>query len=1031
VWRMLDGYTSGVRDIIMYNPTRVLDQPVTQLLGNAFTLAIHGKLREAAVMFRETARRVAGRPNGLVDPIVDQYELGYESRALFGIDPTLDPSYGDEASKLPFRRFTEDRMGRMLGATAGNWAGRGSTVIASENIRNMVRGVDRLAREAVFGVEFRKLVPEAWADFRQEALEFAGKRGRDTAEMRRVLDDLGGQFGATRVYAEMLGAFGDEGMATHLSRSWKAATNELEKKAVDEAKRLFFTGYERGRVDQAMRRLFMFHYFASRQSALYATQAMRHPGLLNAYANATQGLDRYIEENELPDTAKGFLRLFGTGFGVQMFFNPFLLASTYLSFNESGQQQSDDEGFSLMRFFKDLAFVNPLIEAALEYSNLDEFLPENLQDDRLVDPSGLSSMVRTGMAIYNQGVAMDLLPGRVLFEDPLSWFEQRVRQEITTRTPLPDAWAQNTGAANRDRFFHIVVAEAMDDGMTQAEATDAADEAILAGPGDDLYDRAMLEYTTGELGRTFINLAGPVAAQMRVGNRDQTMVANEVKRGDREQRAGGPEPTIKTEAGVETVAGPKTELGDTSPVTAGSMGPITYPGSDIPVAPNTVGKPMVTPGGGVTVPTGPPEATDMHTSEELAEMNRQLGETRGTASRTEAGRELQAQVDGYEEVGSKSGRESLATYNGIKDGYIDENVEIAGTTYTPEQIAMMRETGQDEMLQGLADTWATERNVDDDIARQEAANAGYLAQNPEYREYDEWRDEVYAHEDGVIGWWQEQADGGNQAAAAYLEDAQTADRPGDPKPTEAQVIGALTSPDGYLAAMQGVEGSVYQENLPPATPLPSGSTQAFPSQGSEEEDDPVASIESEIAEYRAEVARVSQVLIENGISPWVFELGTEEEQAAARHVLYMNGLTVPELSGDARTYIRWSNDRRERGLPYDVETFVAWQATVGAENAAATAPYYIDASGAGTLGEGGWNELLGGGGGGLGSGDPLQDFINGSLGPYGMEYYEGVGGSGQGSTYSNPLGARISRPNFLGGGGFTQLGGRLGSRIPR
>jgi hypothetical protein len=104
---------------------------------------------------------------------------------------------------------------------------------------------------------------------------------------------------------------------------------------------------------------------------------------------------------------------------------------------------------------------------------------------------------------------------------------------------------------------------------------------------------------------------------------------------------------------------------------------------------------------------------------------------------------------------------------------------------------------------------------------------------------------------------------------------------------------------------------------------------------------------------------------------------------------------------------------------------------VGAENAAATAPYYIDASGAGTLGEGGWNELLGGGGGGLGSGDPLQDFINGSLGPYGMEYYEGVGGSGQGSTYSNPLGARISRPNFLGGGGFTQLGGRLGSRIPR
>jgi hypothetical protein len=137
-------------------------------------------------------------------------------------------------------------------------------------------------------------MPQAWNDFRQEALAYGTRHGHDANDMRRVLDDLNGQWGPTRVYGDLMAAFGDDGMATHLSRAWKSAGGRVQTKAENEAKRLFFTGYERGGIEKGLKRVFLFHYFTSRQTALYASQALHHPGIMNAYINATQGFDRYV-----------------------------------------------------------------------------------------------------------------------------------------------------------------------------------------------------------------------------------------------------------------------------------------------------------------------------------------------------------------------------------------------------------------------------------------------------------------------------------------------------------------------------------------------------------------------------------------------------------------------------------------------------------------------------------------------------------------------------------------------------------------
>jgi hypothetical protein len=885
-------------------------------------------------------------PTSFTDDIVAKHELGDLPRGLRGLEPSLD---APDATRLPIRRFTEDRFDRMLGTTAGRWAGRGTTLVASETARDLVRWVDSGARKAVFTRQYRKMVPQAWGDLRQEALGAAKKRLYSADRMTALLDEFAGEWGPSKLYADLLDAFGDEGLATHLSRSWASATGRARDKALKEAQRLFFTGYERGGFDAVAKRLFLFHYFASRQTALYATQAIRNPGLMHAYLNAVEGFDRYVEEHDLPESVGGFLRLFGTGYGLQMFVNPALLLTTYLTFRDAAGSGEEQSWLSVL---KDTVFLNPLIEAATEYLGF-------VDDGFLSDPTGLRPVSRLATALYNEGVARGLIPGAIAFSDPLAVAQQYVREKTSGVLPgSKDLPAEDPGAINQDKFFNLIVADALEDpealralpaweaevqrlmaeeGMTRedaeahadfAVATDLATQAMMEGPGNGRYDAAAETYAHAGVAVEVATRLGPWGVQTRVGVRDETMVGREVVRGERRS-----DPNV------------------------------TYPGTDVPVTPGDT-----------------PE-------------NAQLGEARGAASTTGAARGLEAEADGAEAVGTPAGREALDTWNDIAFGEPQAVLTIGGTQYSPAQIGML----PDETREGLANLWAEERGLNDDIAAQRTADAAYKAAHPEYAAYTEWRGEVYDHEDGVVGWWEQEAAGGNQAAAVYLAEVR------EGNPTEAQLIGRLTSPAAYLAA-QGVEANLYQDPLPTAQPT----GQAPAGQPFNEPKDPAQAIEDEVNLYRAEVAAASVVLIAHGIPPSVFEVGSDAEQAQARAVLATYGMSVPTLSADAKAYVRWSQTQPQ-GADTSIESFLAWRTSAEAMGAGVTAPFYLD--------------ILAGGG------DPLAAFLDDPLAMMmagmGPDLQGPQGGYGQVN-----IGTRIQRPSFQVGPGGQPFGG-YGTRLPR
>jgi hypothetical protein len=132
-----------------------------------------------------------------------------------------------------------------------------------------------------------------------------------------------------------------------------------------------------------------------------------------------------------------------------------------------------------------LAFINPLIEAAFEYTGFAD-------DGRLTDPTHLSGMARMATNIYNLAVSRGLIPGDIAFSDPMAGWNQAWREHLSSWVskvtpdwlPLQETrLAENTGGVNHDKFFNIMIASAMEDGMTLDEATTAATEANLEGKG--------------------------------------------------------------------------------------------------------------------------------------------------------------------------------------------------------------------------------------------------------------------------------------------------------------------------------------------------------------------------------------------------------------------------------------------------------------------------------------------------------------------------------------------------------------------
>jgi hypothetical protein len=194
--------------------------------------------------------------------------------------------------------------------------------------------------------------------FSKRVREYAG---RDTnlwieriqAEARRKAgDDWHGGFSPQDIAKAL------DGVTHHnhdLARAWQSEMVNASKKAVDRTHHIYFS-YKNTNADEALRRVFTFHYWQTRAYPMHFRSALRNPVLINMYYKLWEHVRQQWEENELPDFARDMLQFMGGPHGLYGLFSPIglLLPTTILDMTSEG-----DDRWSVLK-----NQINPFIAAA-------------------------------------------------------------------------------------------------------------------------------------------------------------------------------------------------------------------------------------------------------------------------------------------------------------------------------------------------------------------------------------------------------------------------------------------------------------------------------------------------------------------------------------------------------------------------------------------------------------------------------------------------------------------------------------------
>jgi len=879
----------------------------------------------------------------------------------------------------PVMQLSRDEYGMVTtGATAGvahraglDWPSQIANVLKSLGApkvwQDLARAVDLNNRLAIYSTEMGQRLPGEVAQLADTAAARGARLNLDQGLIRAAIDGLGPIIDPNALRRTMrdlamrgkLDRGAAENFAERVMRDWREQYRTFSEGVSGETRAVMFGGPETN-ADAIIRRFFFFHYWNSRASVLYAREAIRHPGILNAYVKGLAELKEMANEEGRPPWLATWLKVADSALGLAIYINPYAFVSTNFLFSEPG----DERPF----WQQALPMLHPAIDAAMYAiggaDGIREFLTGRGPEAAPSIP-GIAQMSRFLTAMTNVARSQFSDEYGAVF-DPAREIMPTVRETVTGWLGNPEAMP-NPNATAESTLNTFVIEEGRKRGYTDAQIM-----AAMNDESDEAYQAAYERWSLANAAVEAYRVIRPVPITTRGAIRDDLMIENRVV------GPGGQQAYQETHNGAEMPEG-------YDPYTDGAAG--------------TQFLDLIEERTGTRPNQEQVAAAWVDTESDTALYQ--------ASSQTEEARALQIEIDGAEAVGTEAGREALDTWNQIAYGEAEtyggttgrtrpEPITIGGRSYTMSEFAML----PDDLREGLANQWAQERGYDDDIAAQRSANDAYKAAHPDYAAYRDWQRDVGRHAAGPVGWWENEART-NPAAAEYLARAREDGATGDA--LEARLMG----PDAYLA-YQGFAGTVFEPELPAARPSPVGAgQQQYPPS------DPAESIATEVYLYRAEVQAASVVLIAYGIPPTVFEWGTDQEQAYARQILSQHGMSIPTLSSDAKTYLRWASAQQASGGDTSIPAFLAWRTSAEAAAAGVTAPFYLEMAGGDPYS--GFMQ------------DPMAMLLGLGMGPMGL----GENNYGYGPGGPPNMGTRLDRPRFNAGPNFAQLGGTLGTRMPR
>lgn len=252
--------------------------------------------------------------------------------------------WGRDAAPRSFKRALSrinSETGFLLvkGLDSGNRQAAGFAPIR-ENAQRMVREIRTHAKDTAqkFGV----LVSDAQIDTAIDELVERAIRDKDNLGIPAFsAADLKASLGSLPTNAGPSPAT----WADRVHRDWQQGVSALRGETATSANK-WAGNFSQMKIDEFVGNIAKFHVWASRMSALYVTEAMRNPHILVGYMNAIDGLEKMAEEENYPDSVKGFFQLFKSPAGISGYVDPRFFIPGFLVGAEQVYQETGEYGLT-------------------------------------------------------------------------------------------------------------------------------------------------------------------------------------------------------------------------------------------------------------------------------------------------------------------------------------------------------------------------------------------------------------------------------------------------------------------------------------------------------------------------------------------------------------------------------------------------------------------------------------------------------------------------------------------------------------
>lgn len=356
-------------------------------------------------------------------------------------------------------------------------------IFANKHIRDIANSLDMTMRKTLYAHTMKANVAEATPAFRAMMRDYLPE-GSDVARFDQLWDEMPVTFGSDRVL-DTFGEFGER-YAHGMSRDWQNTLNKMDGNARKEVSRVFFSG-DKTNLDEALGRVFFFHYWMSRAIPLYTTSLLRNPGMLNAYIGMHQEMEEQARSGKYGPAVNGFLRAFGTYSGFNIFIRPDAFFQTVFALGDANDWEPENEsglGSFLRRF---PFFVNPIVNASVNYAGYsgNTFAPDPLQ-------LGIwGNFVTNGLNLIDAHFG-DGEVNQNAWQNFNSWLRSNTSGHLPGSTQIP--YQESTIYAQRDINF-LILEIAEDQGL------DPKDPFVLAAMDDSdnpLHREAYKRYANGQ-----------------------------------------------------------------------------------------------------------------------------------------------------------------------------------------------------------------------------------------------------------------------------------------------------------------------------------------------------------------------------------------------------------------------------------------------------------------------------------------------------------------------------------------------------